>query len=179
MWQSQTYWVKNLPFTRILYKLWTTGELIVLLCLDKLGWFPQGPPPLESLWTFWTRQGRLILPWVLCPQLNPDYHSGTFSGWHICLFCLFVFCFLFVCLFVLQDSVSLCSPGCPGTHSVDQAGLELRDLPASASQVLGLKACATTAWPHLSLLIDLETAWSVLAAYSGEIHPSQISDGVD
>jgi hypothetical protein len=29
---------------------------------------------------------------------------------------------------------------------VDQAGLELRNLPASASQVLGLKACATTAW---------------------------------
>jgi hypothetical protein len=42
--------------------------------------------------------------------------------------------------------VSLCSPGCPGTHSVDQAGLELRNLLASASQVLGLKACATTAW---------------------------------
>ncbi|GAB1297519.1 hypothetical protein APTSU1_001275500 [Apodemus speciosus] len=35
--------------------------------------------------------------------------------------------------------VSLYSPGCPGTHSVDQAGLELRDPPASASQVLGLK----------------------------------------
>jgi hypothetical protein len=29
-------------------------------------------------------------------------------------------------------------------NSVDQAGLELRDLPASASQVLGLKVCATT-----------------------------------
>ena len=28
---------------------------------------------------------------------------------------------------------------------VDQAGLKLRDLPASASQVLGLKVCATTA----------------------------------
>jgi hypothetical protein len=40
--------------------------------------------------------------------------------------------------------VSLCSPGCPGIHSVDQAGLELRNLPASASQVLGLNACATT-----------------------------------
>jgi len=39
--------------------------------------------------------------------------------------------------------VSLCSSGCPVTHSVDQAGLELRNLPASASQVLGLKACAT------------------------------------
>jgi hypothetical protein len=44
---------------------------------------------------------------------------------------------------VFRDSVSLCSPGCPGTHSVDQAGLELRNLPASASRVLGLKACAT------------------------------------
>jgi hypothetical protein len=31
-------------------------------------------------------------------------------------------------------------------HSVDQAGLEIRNLPASASQVLGLEACATTAW---------------------------------
>jgi hypothetical protein len=37
-----------------------------------------------------------------------------------------------------------CSLGCPGTHSVDQAHLELRKPPASASQVLGLKVCATT-----------------------------------
>jgi hypothetical protein len=42
---------------------------------------------------------------------------------------------------VFRDRVSLCSPGCPGTHSVDQAGLELRNLPASAFQVLELKAC--------------------------------------
>jgi hypothetical protein len=54
------------------------------------------------------------------------------------------FIFLFVCFFVFRDRVSLCSPGCPGTHSVDQAGLELRNPPASASWVLGLKACATT-----------------------------------
>jgi hypothetical protein len=53
--------------------------------------------------------------------------------------------FFFFFGFLRQDRVSLCSPGCPGTHSaVDQAGLELRNLPASASQVLGLKACATT-----------------------------------
>jgi hypothetical protein len=45
---------------------------------------------------------------------------------------------------VFQDRVSLYSPGCPVTHFVDQAGLELRNLPASASQVLGLKARATT-----------------------------------
>jgi hypothetical protein len=54
----------------------------------------------------------------------------------------------FVCLFcfvllVFRDRVFPCSPGCPGTHFVDQAGLELRNLPASASRVLGLKACAT------------------------------------
>jgi hypothetical protein len=35
------------------------------------------------------------------------------------------------------------SPGCPGTHSVDQAGLELRAQPASASQVRGLSVCTT------------------------------------
>ena len=29
----------------------------------------------------------------------------------------------FFCLFVFRDRVSLCSPGCPGTHFVDQAGL--------------------------------------------------------
>jgi hypothetical protein len=54
-------------------------------------------------------------------------------------------CYLFVCLFVCFDRVFMGSLGCSGTHSVDQAGLELRNLPASASQVLGLKACATTA----------------------------------
>jgi hypothetical protein len=53
---------------------------------------------------------------------------------------------------VFRDRVSLCSPGCPGTHSVDQAGPELRNPPASPSQVLGLKACATTAWPLLTFL---------------------------
>jgi hypothetical protein len=60
-------------------------------------------------------------------------HCNFFDN-SICLFvCLFgVFCFLF-----FQDRVSLYSPGCPGTHFVDQAGLELRNPPASASQVLG------------------------------------------
>jgi hypothetical protein len=56
----------------------------------------------------------------------------------------FLFCFVFL---VFRDRVSLYSPGCPGTHFVEQAGLELRNLPASASRVLGLKACATTPGP--------------------------------
>jgi hypothetical protein len=56
---------------------------------------------------------------------------------------------VFFCLFVcFRDRVCLFTPGpgCPETHSVDQAGLKLRNLPASASEVLGLKACTTIAW---------------------------------
>jgi hypothetical protein len=49
----------------------------------------------------------------------------------------FFFVFCFVCFY---------SSDCPGTHFVDKSGLKLRSLPtsASASQVLGLKECATT-----------------------------------
>jgi hypothetical protein len=50
-----------------------------------------------------------------------------------------------------RDRVSLYSPGCPGTHFVDQADLKLRNLPASTSQVLGSKACATTPAYHYVL----------------------------
>jgi hypothetical protein len=60
--------------------------------------------------------------------------------------------------------VSLCSPGCPGTHSVDQAGLELRNAPASASRVLELKVCATTPdWKSLNKVLDNPsgTGWPV------------------
>ena len=53
--------------------------------------------------------------------------------------------FKFFSFAFFQDSVSLCSPGCPGTHFVDKTGLELRNLPVSGAQVLGLKACATSA----------------------------------
>jgi hypothetical protein len=49
-------------------------------------------------------------------------------------FCFVLFFVLFVCLFVcFRDRVSLYSPGCPGTHFVDQGDLELRNPPASAS----------------------------------------------
>jgi hypothetical protein len=63
--------------------------------------------------------------------------------WVFFFFFLIVFGFCFSSFLGFQDRVSLCSPGCPGTHPVDQAGLELRNLPASASQVLGLKVCTT------------------------------------
>jgi hypothetical protein len=60
----------------------------------------------------------------------------------------------FVCLFVFRYRVSLYSPSCPGTHFVDQAGLELRNLPASASQVPSSYSSfvpAYTGWPIQSV----------------------------
>jgi hypothetical protein len=86
--------------------------------------------------TQWCLNMNLISPQTL--------KQPTFSLFLFC-FCLFVFGFIFV----FWHRVSLCSPGCPGTHSVDQAGLELRNPPASASQVLGSKAM--TAQPTFSL----------------------------
>jgi hypothetical protein len=59
------------------------------------------------------------------------------------LFFIYLF-YLFYLFLVFWDRVSLYSPVCLGTHFVDQAGLELRNPPASASRVLELKACATT-----------------------------------
>jgi hypothetical protein len=73
----------------------------------------------------------------------------------------FVVVVVVVVVWFFQDRVSLCSPGCPGTHSVDQAGLELRNPPASASQVLGLKACATTTQLKTASSLEL-TSISVL-----------------
>jgi hypothetical protein len=56
-----------------------------------------------------------------------------------CCCCLFVFCFVF-CFMFFQDRVSLCSLDCPGTHSVDQAGLELEQLHK------GLHPCKYLKW---------------------------------
>ena len=61
----------------------------------------------------------------------------------------FLVVFLFVCFWTQGFSVS---PGYPRTHSADQAGFKLRDSPASASQVLGLKACVTTAQQEKEVL---------------------------
>lgn len=57
-----------------------------------------------------------------------------------------VFCFLF---FVFSETGFLCySFDCPGTHSVEQSGVILRDSSASSSGGLGLRACAIAAQPR-------------------------------
>jgi hypothetical protein len=93
-------------------------------------------PPTETRSLFFTAlQVRLV-----GPEASGDWPvSSPF------FFPLFFFSFsFFFFFFFFGGRVSLCSPGCPGTHSVDQAGLELRNPPASASRVMELKACATT-----------------------------------
>jgi hypothetical protein len=95
-----------------------------------MGWIPWW----GSLW--------MVHPFVLATNFVTPFMDILFP---ILFFCFVLFC-LFVCLFlVFPDRISLYSPDCPRTHFVDQAGLELRNLPASTSQVLGLKVYATTA----------------------------------
>jgi hypothetical protein len=60
-------------------------------------------------------------------------------------FWVFVVVFIYLFIYLFKDRVSLYSLGCPGTHSVDKAGLKLRNQPVSASQMLGLKVYTTTA----------------------------------
>jgi hypothetical protein len=92
--------------------------------------------------TFILWQGKIFfknffISYIVC------VYTEMYGGRKTTFFSFFLFIYLFIYLF-FRDRVSLCHPGCPGTHSVDQAGLELRNLPASASKVLGLKVCATT-----------------------------------
>ena len=59
---------------------------------------------------------------------------------------LWICCCLYIAFF--QDRVSLYIPGCPETLYIDQAGLELKDLPTSASLSTGIKGLC-----HCTLLI--------------------------
>jgi hypothetical protein len=75
----------------------------------------------------WTQKHSLEW-YLICLLTYSILISCLLTRWtSVCfLLLLFLFCFVFFS-FVLffWDRVSLCSPGCPGTHSVDQAGLEL------------------------------------------------------
>jgi hypothetical protein len=81
-----------------------------------------------------------------CPGTHHIDQPGLYlTGTHLPLCVEISNCSYYWISFSFRDRVSLHSPGWPGTHFVDQAGLELRNPPASASRVLGLKACTTTA----------------------------------
>jgi hypothetical protein len=104
-----------------------------------------GFPPLAFLpWVMRSQMQRLLLACLPCT---------SFSHWAVSPHPYFVFFWGGEGFFFLfRDRVSLYSPGCLGTNSVDQAGLELRNPPASASLGLGLKASATTAQHYFMFL---------------------------
>jgi hypothetical protein len=82
--------------------------------------------------------------------------GSTYTPAFLLAFFSFSFFFFFLFSFLIfQDRVSLYSPGCPG-HFVAQAGLELRNPPASASWVLAL----------LSFQMFLPTEPSIPPAFS-------------
>ena len=91
------------------------------------------------------RHGLLIRSYVKCDR-------------YMCI-CVFVVCFL--------RQVFLCNLG--WTCSVDQAGLKLSYLPASASQVLALKARATTTWPNLCFEETFNTYFWALGTLANHV----------
>jgi hypothetical protein len=80
-------------------------------------------------------------------------------------------------IFFFRDKVSLYSPGCPGTHFVDQAGLEL-SLPLPPE--LGLKVCTSMPgmryfyilllYNHLRSLVDKEERLTLTHCFKGSVY---------
>jgi hypothetical protein len=103
----------------------------------------------------------LFLLCVDAKSLCPSTHmSHSLSFFFLLLLLLLLFSSFLSFFLIFQYRVFLRSPGYPETHSVDQAGLELRNPPASASQELGLKACATTTF----LTCEMKD-WTMLQPY--------------
>jgi hypothetical protein len=68
----------------------------------------------------------------------PDTVHWLFLHCKVLLFLFLFSSFLFIFFSWFFETGFLCVVlACPGTHFVDQAGLELRNPPASASQALG------------------------------------------
>jgi hypothetical protein len=80
----------------------------------------------------------------------PGWGLAFFSFWHTFSFLFILFYFL-----VFQDRVSLCSPGCPGTHSVDQAGLCL-----PSAGIKGVRhCCSALAHFHIDIILSASPAF--------------------
>lgn len=113
------------------------------VCLSS----PRGAPAGIALLAHFLTPYSSLLPNLLCGQCFGK--SGGFASnlymilkgkqrlplyWYWFVYSFVVFCLL---VFVFQHRLSRCSPGCPGTCSIDQAGLQRRNPPPKR---LGLKA---------------------------------------
>ena len=98
-------------------------------------WDTQHPGPGSQISVFFN---------VIHPIVHQELVWCYFEWFFVSLF--LVFCLFYVFVFVwgiILDKFSSCSYGWLGTHYIDQNDLKLRDPSVSASQVLGLKVCAT------------------------------------
>ena len=75
---------------------------------------------------------------------------------------------------VFRDRVSLCSPGCPGAQAVDQAGLQLRNPPASDSRVMGLMTSGYQ--DALPCLRNLQATPCLTQRHAPASHPHSTSE---
>jgi hypothetical protein len=102
----------------------SSALLIVFICESNQSWMAQMEDIFKNL-NIYRHFSCIILRIIWNDKMY--YSISTI---------LVLFCFV-----VFWARISLCSPDCPRTHSVNQAGLEIRDLPTSASWLLGLRAC--------------------------------------
>ena len=92
----------------------------------------------------------------------------VFSSFFLSLFVFLLLLLLLLLLFFLRQSFSV-YPWLSWNSLCRQAGLELRNPPASASQVLGLKACATTPGSEVLLLLRLVFFYSGILTHSSNL----------
>jgi hypothetical protein len=141
---------------------------------------------------FW-RQSFSVWQSIGCPGTHFIYQAGLElteihlpTSWAMGLkACATTACLLsFTNFFFPRDRVSLCSPGWPGTHSVDQAGLELkstclwvRHLALSLTFVLCMWACGGQKRPWMVsfwCLLSAHTATTLLMELSLQLLPKPL-----
>lgn len=69
--------------------------------------------------------------------------------------------------------VSPCSPDCPRTCYVEQAGLNSRDFPASASPTLGSRVCTTDVFTRFTIRFGIGWNAPVPHSVSSSFPPTQ------
>ena len=123
-------------------------------------WWINGPWSISEKDERWLAEISSLASYL---HLQACYWSSIVESSFTVCFILFIFILLF-----FQDRVSLYSPGCPRTHSIDQADLILRDPPCSGSWVLGLKAWATTTWLVAFIFFKNEWKWMKEIVFKGK-----------
>ena len=105
-----------------------TGHRLLRLCLSfSLTYLPGCREDREVVWEAecFKRKGAQ----AVMDQVRPSHPRETLSSLDFVSSFPFSSSFsLVVAVFVFLRQVSLCSPGCATTHSVDQAGLELTEI---------------------------------------------------